>query len=206
MDLSKLFIFEGLSKTQTEKIISDFPNAKKYKKGEIIYSESDFKNALGFIIKGKATAVSNNSRNTLLQSFCENMCFGAASLFGKTDIYVSTVTAKTDMEILFLSENRLKEIFKEYPQTALNYIAFLSDKIRFLNTKLRIISSMGAEDMVLTYLKSIVNSDGVATIPQNMTSVAKTLGLSRASLYRVLETLTENGKIIKNNNEIRLVK
>ncbi len=206
MDYSKLFLFSGINAEAIAKITADFPKPRQYKKGEIIYSSKAFKNSLGFIVTGKAIAVSNNNNHTYLQKFSENMCFGAAALFGGDDSYVSTITAKTDVTILFISEQHLQRLFLKYPQTAVNYIAFLSDKVRFLNTKLRVISSNGAEDTVLTYLLNITDQSGYAQIPENMTTLAKMLGLSRASLYRVLDSLEQNGSILRENNKYKVIK
>ncbi len=206
MNCSNLFIFDGLSEQDTAQISALFPEPQRYKKGEVIYSGETFKNALGFVVKGTAVAVSNNDNKVYLKSFDQNMCFGAAALFGGKDTYVSTITAKTDIEILFIPEEQLKEIFTKYPKTAINYIAFLSDKVRFLNTKLRVISCMSAEDTVLTYLSNVTDSDGYANIPKNMTIFAKMLGLSRASLYRALDILENNGSILKENNKFKVIK
>ncbi len=206
MDYSNLFIFKDLSKSEIKEISSEFPPLQNFKKGEIIYSSNTFKNALGFVVEGNAVAVSNNDNKVYLKSFDQNMCFGAAALFGDSTTYVSTVTAKTDISILFISEEQLKAIFTKYPQTAINYITFLSDKVRFLNTKLRVISCMSAEDTVLTYLSNVTDSENYAQIPKNMTVFAKMLGLSRASLYRALDILIENGSILKENNKFKVIK
>ncbi len=203
---SALFIFKGLQEQVIKEIVSKFTDIQKFKKGEIIYSKDFFKNALGFIIKGSAFAISNNNSKIHLQTFNENMCFGAASLFGSNEIYVSTIIAKTDMEIIFINEEQLKDIFIKYPETSINYISFLSDKVRFLNTKLQVISCMNAEDTVLTYLSNSVDSDGFANIPKNMTVFAKMLGLSRATLYRILDILEKNEYILKENNKIKVIK
>lgn len=39
-----------------------------------------------------------------------------------------------------------------------------------------------------------------------MTRFAKTLGLSRATLYRALDILEKNGNIIKENNKLKVIK
>jgi len=206
LNFSDLFIFKGLSNQEINQISSEFPEVQSFNKGDIIYSGEAFKNALGFIVKGTAVAVSNNENRIFLKSFSENMCFGAAALFGGKETYVSTIIAKTDIEILFINEEELKKIFTKYPETAINYIAFLSDKVRFLNTKLRVISCISAEDTVLTYISNVTDSDGFANIPKNMTVFAKMLGLSRASLYRVLDSLEKNGIILKENNKLKVIK
>ena len=134
------------------------------------------------------------------------MCFGAAALFGGGGKYVSTVAAELPSEIIFLTEKRLTELFKAYPNIAVNYITFLSDKIRFLNEKISVITCQSAEDTVFQYLLSAKNKDGYAMLPQSMTLLAKMLGLGRASLYRSLDRLEQNGYIKRENNEIKVIK
>lgn len=206
MDYSSLFLLKNLNKNQIDEISKEFPLPVNFKKGEIIYSNTAFNNAIGFILKGSAVAVSNNHNEVFLKKFNENMCFGAAAVFGGDKTYVSTISAKTDCEILFITEEILSKLFKKYPQTAINYITFLSEKVRFLNNKLCVISCMGAEDTVLTYLSNTSDSNGYTQIPKNMSLFARMLGLSRASLYRVLDTLEQNGNILRENNQIKVIK
>ena len=206
MDYSDFFLLCGLGETEKNQITKEFCPPVKFKKGEIIYSDTVFNNAIGFIVNGKAYAVSNNQDETYLKTFNENMCFGVAAVFGDKNQYISTITAASDCEILFITEQKLREIFKKFPQTAINYITFLSDKVRFLNNKLSVVSCMSAEDTVLTHLSRACDSEGYATIPKNMTLFAKMLGLSRATLYRVLDTLEQNGNILRENNKIKVIK
>lgn len=206
MDYSSFFLLNGLNEDEKNKITQKFCAPVKFKKGEIIYSDTVFNNAIGFIVSGSAFAVSNNQNETYLKTFKENMCFGVAAVFGNGERYISTITAYTDCEILFITEPDLRQIFEKFPQTAVNYITFLSDKVRFLNNKLSVVSCMNAEDTVLTYLSGATDSDGYATLPKNMTLFAKTLGLSRATLYRVLDTLEQNGTILKENNKLKVIK
>jgi len=203
---SDLFLFKGLPQKETEKITSNLSDLRKFKKGEIIYSKTDFPNAIGFIINGTAVAVSNNRNETFLNKFEKNMCFGVAAVFGGGDNYISTITAKTDVTVLFITEEQLKSIFSAHPQTAINYINFLSEKVRFLNNKLCVISCTNACDTLFNYLKSIADEKGCAKIPQSMTLLSKMLGVSRASLYRALDTLLEKGNIVKENNNIKVIK
>lgn len=206
MDYSSFFLLNGLSNSEKKKITQEFCAPVKFKKGEIIYSDTVFNNAIGFIVSGSAFAVSNNQNETYLKTFEKNMCFGVAAVFGNQDNYISTITARSDCEILFITEPDLRQIFEKFPQTAVNYITFLSDKVRFLNNKLSIVSCMSAEDTVLTYLSGAADNDGYAKIPKNMTLFAKMLGLSRATLYRVLDTLEQDGNILKENNKLKVIK
>lgn len=201
-----LFLLNGLSSDDKETIISLFDETIIFKKGELIYSGDSFLRAIAIIVTGKAVAVTNNERRLVMKELSAGSCFGAAAVFGHNKSYVSSVTAQSDTEICFIKESVLTEIFKKYPQTAVNYITFLSDRIRFLNNKLSVISGSDADDTVLKYLTSLSDSDGYAAIPVSMTMLAKMLGLGRASLYRSLDALEQSGNIIRENNKIKVIK
>lgn len=200
-----LFLLDGLNPSEKQKIISCLPKPVLFSKKEIIYSADKFRRSLGLIVSGKATAAADNQSCVPIKNFSAGMCFGAAALFGNGDKYVSTVTAASDCEILFLSEEYLTDLFTEYPRTAVNYITFLSDRIRFLNSKLSVFSCHGAESTVLKYLSAAADSDGFADIPQNMTLLSKMLGLGRATLYRSLDSLESRGFIKRENYKIKVI-
>lgn len=200
-----LFLLEGLSEKEKSQITKSFDSPILFRKGEIIYTANKFSNSLGFICSGKAFAVTNGGQELFMNSFGEGACFGAAALFGGAENYVSTIIAKTDTEVLFISEDTLNSIFTSFPKTSINYISFLSDKVRFLNKKLSMLSCSNADETVLNYLSSVRDSEGYALIPKNMTLFSKMLGIGRASLYRSIDKLEENGKILRENNRIKVI-
>ena len=205
LNVEDLFLLNGLTECDKNKIISSFPAPVTFKKGEVIYSADKFSNSLGFICQGKAFAVTNNGEGVFMKSFESGTCFGAAAIFGGGEKYVSTVIAKTDIEVLFISEEALNDIFLLYPKTAVNYISFLSDKVRFLNKKLSMLSCSNAEDTVLKYLNSVKDSENYASIPKNMTLFSKMLGIGRATLYRTLDSLEASNRISRENNKIKVI-
>lgn len=199
------FLLNGLSGAEISEIISNFSKPLTFKKGDTVYSKHQFSNAIGYIIKGEAVANSDNKNEAHLKTFQKGMSFGAAALFGGGNSYISTITAKTDLEVLFITEAKLLSLFEKYPQTAVNYIAFLSERVRFLNKKLNVVSSNGSENTVYKYLTSLADDDGEVKAFKNMTLVSRTLGISRASLYRALSSLEAQGCIIKENNKIKVI-
>lgn len=199
-----LFLFDGLNPGEIDEIIPSLPPAVKFNKGELIYSSQSFTRAIALVISGAAKAETNNAHRVVMKRFLPGMCFGAAAVFGG-EAYVSRITAETETEVQFITEDILISLFEKYPKTAINYIAFLSDKIRFLNNKLSVLSCPSAESSVLKYLVCAADKDGYAVIPKNMTMLSKMLGLGRASLYRSLDSLEKNGHIIRENNKIKVI-
>lgn len=203
--MKEIFLFNGLTDTEAEKAISSLQAPKRFNKGDVIYSAESFSHAIGYILNGKAVAVANNGSLLHMNTFEKGACFGVAAVFGSETDYVSSVIAKSECEILFITEEELEKIFSLFPVCSINYIKFLSEKIRFLNKKLDMLSRPCAEDTVYNYLSSSKGADGVAKIPKSMTLVAKTLGIGRATLYRSLDALENKGKILRENNYIKVI-
>lgn len=199
-----LFLLKGLSETECESIISEFKPEKIFVKGETIYSPKSFKKAVGYIVSGSAMAITDNQSGVVMKNFSAGMSFGVAALFGGEEMYVSEIIASEDTTVLFIDEDQFVKFFKDYPKTVINYINFLSDKIRYLNRKLKIVSCGSREDTLLKYLTENVNQNGEVTAPENMSMLAKMLGMGRASLYRCLDSLESQGKIQRNKNIIRV--
>lgn len=202
--ISNLFLFKGLEDKEIKEIISFLDSPVHFNKGDTIYSADKFEKALGYIIKGKASAATDND-GFFMKTFSKDSVFGAAAVFGNNDTYVSHIVANTDTEVLFINELTLKKIFENYPETSINYINFLSDKIRFLNRKLSMISCTSAEDVVYKYLIDNMPDSKIVKIPVSFTLLAKMLGLSRATLYRGFDALEQKGKIKREKNIIKVI-
>lgn len=205
-DYKNFFLFEGLSDAERTQAIKSLEEPKVFAKGDIIYSEKNFFRAIGYFISGTATAVTNNKSNIVMKKFGAGMSFGAAAVFGEGSSYISTIIAQEDCVIQFVSEEKLRELFTQFPVTAVNYISFLSEKVRFLNKKLSIISCTTAEDTVLKYLLESADDNGFVLMPKNMSLLAKSIGVGRSSLYRSLESLEKNGNIERQESNIRVIK
>lgn len=202
----KFFLIKELPPNKKKEIIRSFQSPISFSKGEIIYSQDKFNNALGYILEGTAIATTNNGEGIFMKTFCQGDSFGVASLFGGTSKYVSNIVATSCVKVIFINEDELKNLFIKFPKTAENYITFLSNRIRFLNNKLSLLSCNSAEDTVLKYLLTVTDDEGYAKIPKNMTFLSKTLGIGRATLYRCLDCLENNGYIIRKNNLIKVIK
>ena len=195
-DFENIFLFEGLSDTEKKEITALLPEAKVYEKGETIYSKTDFCRSFCILLEGKATV---KSGDVVYKEFCAGDTFGAAALFGKTEKYATDIYAASRCKVAFIGEDLLKSIFAKYPQCAINYIAFLSEKVRFLNRKIEQFSAASATEKLYLYLAE----QGDKKI--NFSAAARFTGLGRTSLYRSLAELENSGRIERNGNIIKVI-
>ncbi len=87
----------------------------------------------------------------------------------------------------------LERIFAEIPITAINYIQFLADKINALSDKVDNAASPSVQNAVEKYIASN-RQDDIVTVG-SYTQLALDLNIGRASLYRALDALENEGKI-----------
>ena len=173
--LRKVFLFKDMAD-----IPEGLPAAADYPKGAIINGGS----ALGIVLRGRAEAVTREG--TPLRFFGQGDTFGATALFGGAEC-ISQIRAVSDCRVQFIPQELLESRFRSDPQMALNYIAFLSDKVRFLNGKIAIYTQDSAEQRLYRWLCANCGEDG--QIPVSMTQLAELLSIGRTSLYRALDNL-----------------
>ena len=197
--LEKNRLFSAFSEEDLSKILTDSRvSVSKYEKGKIIYTDKEFKTALGVILSGKISIhrIGGGSK-VLLNTMSSCDLFGAASLFGAEAEYVTEISASESSSILFFPAELCYELIKENSDFALRYIEFLSEKIRFLNHRISELSAPSAERKLAKFLSE---HDG-SPIP-DMKKLASFLGIGRASLYRMLDSFSQSGLIEKDGKTV----
>jgi len=124
-------LFEGVDSCWAELFLQQNGQSRCFAKGEEIYSPAHYSKSLGILLRGKAVVERDQ---VLLNQLSAGECFGVAALFVQREQYVTTVRARTDCKVLFLSLEAMQRLL-ENPQVSLNYIRFLSDRIQFLNRR-----------------------------------------------------------------------
>ena len=150
---------------------------------------------LMLLLCGRARVAFRGEGGERLVKFLEaGHVFGAAGLFSDT-VPQAVVIAEEDCQALFVPERVLPEIWEQYPKTAERYIAFLTERVRFLNRRVSALSEPSVDMRLWQYLLQHCEQDGTVRLDRSMSALAKTLGIGRASLYRVLEQMQAEGRL-----------
>ncbi len=197
--MDELFLFEGVADDQILQMRAMLGEPKVFEKGEVIYG-GERCGAIGVLLSGGGECVAQ-SGGVLMKVFEAGEVFGAASVFGGGA--ASRITASTRSVVQFIDRETLLSWFTRFPQTSVNYIRFLSARVRFLNRKIALLTMDSAQARLMEYLTNQAGEAGVVRI-QNMTQLAKTIGVGRTSLYRSLDALCETGWITRENHQIYL--
>ena len=166
--------------------------------------KSDRAHVLGILISGQAIAERRSDDGMMHMSrLTAADLFGAASLFHSDRSYVLDIRCISNCEAILIPEETLLQWFSENDQILRNYLNYLTGRIRFLNRRLDALSKNTVPAKLMSYFLSI-QTDGMVRI-KSYTELAQSLSLSRATLYRALDCLTEERKISRNGKTILLL-
>ncbi|MBP5292613.1 MAG: Crp/Fnr family transcriptional regulator [Clostridia bacterium] len=202
LDVTKHKLFEGADRQNLRVLFSSNDSElNTYPGGAVIYSPKDRSHKLGIVMKGRALLYSaDESRNVVLSTIETGDVFGIDNLFSE-EPFGYRVISKGESQILFISEASLQKILENDRAVAFNYIKLLSEKLRRLNGNIQNVTGGTAERRLALYLLDLGPGDDVQlTVP--MSTLCKMLDIGRASLYRAMDQLSEDGLIVREGKNI----
>ncbi len=206
--LSALFLFNGLTAEEKAVLIrAGQIRRQSVARGTTVFDRDRAEQALVLVLDGRLQVLQGR---VVMNELCAGQVFGAAALFDTTcgeggRPYPSTVKAATDARLAFIPQATVTAWMRLCPPVAENYIRFLSGRIRFLNRRLTTLTAGQADDRLWRWLTAHRAPDGTVVLPGGMTALAGTLGVGRSSLYRSLDALIEEGRIVRRDRHTFLI-
>ena len=201
--LSNIFLFKNVSKKDIEHCCS-FSGYEilAYEKNELMLS-ADTGKRIGIILDGRATIISGED-GVVIKKLSAGDIYGVAILFDEPK-YSTRVLSLSKVRVLSLNRDFVQKCIEYNSRISLNYIEYLAKKISFLNSKIGSYTAKTAENKLYSYLVQLPKDES-STIVLNtdLSSIAKMLGIGRASLYRAFDKLENDGLIIKKGKKIIL--
>ncbi len=198
----RLFLLDGLSSDAQRQYWQQITARHTYHHGDVIYDSERAQAALAVVLTGEVCVYHGRVVMNILRA---GDVFGAAALYGQQEPYASRVVADSECEVAFVPQETVSRWMASEPRIAENYIRFLSDRIRFLNRRLATLTAGQTDGKLWRYLLAYAGEDGTVRISGGMTELAKRLNMGRSSLYRSLDFLAEDGRIVRDGREIRVI-
>ncbi len=198
----RLFLLEGLSPDVQQSYWRQVTDRHRYQRGDTIYDSALVRAALAVVLSGEVCVYHGRVVMNILRA---GDVFGAAALYGRQEPYASHVVADSVCEVAFIPQETVSRWMASEPRIAENYIRFLSDRIRFLNRRLATLTAGQTDGKLWRYLLAYADDEGIVRISGGMTELAKRLNMGRSSLYRSLDSLADDGRIVRDGREIRII-
>jgi len=195
-------LFEGVDSDLIKDVFeSEEVYASEFKDKELIFYTGSNRKYLAVLLSGAAYVYTLHAgQKVILNHIKAPAIIGVASLFGNSSGYVTDIISSGKCKIIFIPETACMKLLKSSNEFAVNYIKFLSDKIRFLNKKISSYTAPDVESKVAEYIveNELKNST-------NMSKLAMSLNVSRASLYRIISKFEELGYIKRIGRKIEII-
>lgn len=180
-----------------------------FERGESICLPGTHNDSLGMLVAGSAQVSKGGANHHVLMSTLqEGDLFGAVTLYGTHDYFVTRITARACCTALFLTKALVDEMILQNPRFARQYIAYLSDRIYFLNSKIDAFTGGSAESRLAAYLIANLVQDRDETYVRmhtSMNQLTQSLDIARASLYRAFEQLEKAGAIRREGRMVSIL-
>lgn len=193
--IQNTILFKNIDE-ETIKKIETFTTEEKICKNNIVFYEGDKPKYLYLLTKGviKLYKTSSNYKEIVLKYFHNNELIGEVANFEGIP-YPATAKAYSDVEVLKIDFDKLKEIVFSNPNMAFNIQTSLIRKIKNLEN---IISTNLVLDSKERVAKYIYNHADDFFQTKNV-EIAEVLGVSPETLSRILKFFKDNNIInIKN--------
>ena len=205
--LSQTFLFKNISCDLIEKILTDIKiQEKNYKRGEIVFSSSNEDKCIGFLFEGCLEVRKNraDATPTVINKIEKFGSFGVLSILSIED-FPTQIFAYKNSTVLYISSSDFINLVNNYSQISNNLIKFLANRIVFLNKKIETFSGTRVEDRLSAYLICEAQKYKSNTFPINYLKTSEEINAGRASVYRALSALENEGIIKIENKKITII-
>jgi len=210
-DMDVLFgcrLFGGLpEETVLEWLESDCALTISAKRGEVMLSSEEIRRGLVVLLRGSAIVYKNceGGRRVIMSRLGPGDIFGMTTLFYEAREVPTQVVASAACSLLVLKKPLVERMLRESPELARSYITLLSERIHFLGRRLGTFTGGDTTEKLLDALESFPRSGGAIEVPYSMTQLASVLGVGRASLYRAMDELAQEGILLREGRMITIL-
>ena len=199
--ISECPLFKGMDSDDIGSVLwSDTTGIIQFKEGQFISP-----NALYIVLEGKILIEkqASDGRFVTMGRAETSAAINAAAIFLSTPP-MSRMLALSDCSLLKLDSSTIYEAIEKGGKFAVNMVEFLAGRVCFLNKKITSFAGYSAAGRLHMYLEE--NSvDGEVVLPMSLSAFAEFLGVGRASLYRTLDQMEEEGMIKRSRRRISII-
>jgi len=202
----QLPLFQGLAQEDFTNILGKIKlNFTKHKAGEVIVKAGDACDRVIFTLKGEvaSTTLSKDMSYSFTEYFQAPCLIEPQSPFGMNTVYVSTLTARTEVHTVSVNKNFVTTELLKYEIFRLNYINIISNRSQNLNNRLWTKSAKNLESHIKNFILShIERPSGEKTLKVKMEVLAQIMNDTRIGVSKALNNMQEKGLLELHRGEI----
>lgn len=210
MNLKKSILFRNKTTEELESLISRV----SYKiidlnKKDIVFSNFNNTNSIGLVLSGELTVERILPCGKVIVVFhkIRGELFGEVAVFSDAKEYPCNVVAQKNCSIILFSRDNFFKLITLDNDILQNFLNLISNKALHLNSKLELLSFSSVKQKIAYSLIrdfNACNNNDIVKLPFSKKIWADNLNISRSSLYRELDYLSN--ELIISTYESKLIK
>ena len=173
---------------------------RHFQRGEAVSEIQHGIECVGVVVSGSLGVEANEKSSvSVLRRGGE---FGICNIFVREKM-PTKLWARVRSEVLFIPKEEFARLLGDDSALMYRYVKLCNEKMIYLAERLRLLSVPNSTERLLYYLQTAAEGDTVRLkIPKD--ELARQIGISRASLFRAISALEDEGKISVKGNQIIL--
>jgi CRP-like cAMP-binding protein len=173
---------------------------KAYRNNEVLFWEDTPCDELSIIINGsiRIESINYSGKVLIVRQISKNEIFGEGLIFSDNNFYPVNVIAQEDQtEVLHIKKINILKLFQLNQEISANLIRILSNKMTFLNQKVRLLALSTIRQKISLYLLEQYKENQSLKIPilTSKKNLADLFAIARPSLSRELMAMKSEGII-----------
>ncbi|MGE5494423.1 MAG: Crp/Fnr family transcriptional regulator [Burkholderiales bacterium] len=189
------------------------PQIKTFSRGEIVARMHEPMTSIGVVLQGEAEVMRESASGVknIMGRVKQGETFGELAAFSSSPVWPATVTAKTDLTLMFIPITRFlgncPKSCQSHKTLIQNMLRVISDKSLQLDRKVEYLSVKGMRSKICAYLleQYRLNKSATFVLPMNKSDLADYLGVSRPSMVREFSRLKDEGIIDYYLSSVRIL-
>ena len=205
--LTETALFRDIDELKFNELIRKSPpQTLTFKRGDKVFPINEYEAGIGIIVEGKCDICRThcNGGRTIINSITKKDTFGVLSVFSQED-FPTEIYANVNTEIAFFTKKQVLNLIEICPTFSLNLINFLVNRVVFLNQKVATFSIGSVDARLASYLLYESSTNNSLTFTLNYKKTAEKINSARASVYRAIDSLENEGYIKADGKEITIL-
>lgn len=195
----RLPLLATLDEEQLARVLR-FAAVQRYAPGAVLFEEGDFPDHLHAVLSGTVELyTSHGSRDCGILLMSQGDVFmPAAALFNEP--YLNSARVLTSARLLLLNAEVIREEVARSPELALQATRVLAGQFRMAVRHVIDLKCRNAAQRLAAFLLRLVDESGTpesAELPIPKRSLASRVGMTAETLSRTLQTLADNGLVVR---------
>jgi CRP/FNR family transcriptional regulator, dissimilatory nitrate respiration regulator len=207
--LVKSPLFKGLEIQEIKDLLEHQPyRLKNYKAGKLISQSGELVERLLLVTRGivKGEMVDYSGKVIKIEDIPAPGALASAFMFGNMNRFPVNVITVTDTELLVIEKPDFLKLMMSNDKILINFLDVISNRSQFLSEKIKFLSFKTIKSKLAQYFLDMAGENRTEiNITRTQNDLADFFGVARPSIARSISELEEDGYIIANGKNIKII-